>query len=210
MSNGDVDSPEFWEAMYKNERTPWDLQSPTPTLVHLVEAGTLAPPGSVAVLGCGRGHDAVFLARQGFDVTAVDFAPSAVAYLRELAAQEGVSLAILEMDFFHLPQTHREAFDYVYEYTAYCAIRPVRRDEYVDLVYHILKPGGLLVGLFFPADGRTGGPPFAVSLDEIHQRFDGRFSIESLAYPATSVPPRRGKEFLALIRKKIKSPSSTT
>ena len=202
MPDHDVDNSEFWESRYSNDTTPWDLSGPTPTLVNLVEEGVLAPPARVILLGCGRGHDAVFLADRGFDVTAVDFAPSAAAEVRNLAAQEGVPLTVLETDFFELPDTCDEAFDYVYEYTSYCAIRPERREEYVDLLYRILKPGGLLVGLFFPADGRSGGPPFAVSIDEIHQRFQGRFAIESLAYPATTVSPRRGKEFLALIRKK--------
>lgn len=202
MSEPDVDDPHFWENHYREDFTPWDLRSPTPTLVHLVDQGILTPFGRVILLGCGRGHDAVFLAHSGFEVTAVDFAPSAVADLRTGAEKEGVTVEIIQEDFFRLGDAYRERFDIAYEYTSYCAIRPSRRPEYVDLLYRLLKPGGLVVGLFFPADGRRGGPPFAVTVDEIHRLFEGRFSIESLTFPETSVSPRRGKEFLALIRKK--------
>jgi 2-polyprenyl-3-methyl-5-hydroxy-6-metoxy-1,4-benzoquinol methylase len=44
-------------------------------------------PGAVLEAGCGTGADAVWLARQGWDVTAVDVSPTAVQHARTLAAQ---------------------------------------------------------------------------------------------------------------------------
>jgi len=41
-------------------------------------------------VGCGRGRNSFFLARKGFHVTALDFAPNAVEKLAEEAAKEGL------------------------------------------------------------------------------------------------------------------------
>lgn len=42
-------------------------------------------------LGCGKGRNSLFLARQGVDVTAIDFVPDAVAALEQSAKSEGMS-----------------------------------------------------------------------------------------------------------------------
>ena len=49
------------------------------------------------------------------------------------------------------------SFDYLLEYTCFCAIDPKRRTEYADLVDRLLKPGGTYIDLAFPLDGRGGG-----------------------------------------------------
>ena len=51
-------------------------------------AGPLAP-GRVLDLGCARGDDAVWLARQGWEVTAVDISSVALGYAAENARQAG-------------------------------------------------------------------------------------------------------------------------
>jgi SAM-dependent methyltransferase len=50
-----------------------------------------APPGRALDLGCGEGGDAVHLATAGWQVTAVDVSPTALARTTELAASAGVS-----------------------------------------------------------------------------------------------------------------------
>ena len=75
-----VGNASFWETKYQAAQFRWDLGQPTPPLVSFFDPAAIAPTsGNVIVLGCGRGHDAVFLAQQGLTVTAVDFAPSAIA-----------------------------------------------------------------------------------------------------------------------------------
>ena len=41
-------------------------------------------------------------------------------------------------------------FDYIVEYTFYCAIPPERRKKYIDVIYELLKNSGELVGIFLP------------------------------------------------------------
>jgi cyclopropane fatty-acyl-phospholipid synthase-like methyltransferase len=55
----------------------------------MVAAGDLRPC-RILVPGCGRGHEVVALARAGFAVTGVDFAPAAAAALQARLADEGL------------------------------------------------------------------------------------------------------------------------
>src|SRR3954463_16374027 len=84
MPPQDVNKPAFWEEIYQGGRAGWDLGRPTPAFKRLLESGELTP-GTLLVLGAGRGHDAREFARHGFRVTAVDFAEDAVGAMRSLA-----------------------------------------------------------------------------------------------------------------------------
>jgi len=160
-----------------------------------------AAPARVAVPGAGRGHDARLLARRGYRVTAFDFAEAAVAEARRLAAAEAVELAVEPRDVFTLPHDHAGAFDGVWEYTCFCAIDPVRRDEYASVLHAILRPGGLLLACFFPLRDGTDGPPFPVSREEIERVLAGRFTVLEAGPPPRSVERRHGLEWLVRARR---------
>ena len=56
--------------------------------------GSFEDVKTVVVPGCGRGHEVVELARRGFEVTAIDFAPAAIEALStKLAEQRHVGYA---------------------------------------------------------------------------------------------------------------------
>jgi hypothetical protein len=84
----------------------------------------------------------------------------------------------------------------VWEYTCFCAIDPGRRAEYVDVQHAILKPGGTLLGCFYPLREGTDGPPFPVARAEIEALLAPLFRIVESAAPAASVERRRGLEWL--------------
>lgn len=196
----DVNSPDKWQADYERRTDGWDLGGPTPALKRLASDGRLSP-GRLIVLGAGRGHDARGFARQGFAVTAVDFAPHAVREMQALS-DPAAPVEVLAQDLFRLPAALNYSFDYVLEYTCFCAIDPKRRSEYADVVQRLLKPGGTYIDLAFPLDGRPGGPPFATSPAEMRTLFEARgFQLLSRQVPQDSVPQRRGAEELLLFRK---------
>jgi SAM-dependent methyltransferase len=195
-----VSRPDFWESSYQAGRAGWDLGQPAPWFQDLLDADERPAPGRVAVLGCGKGHDALLFAERGFDVTGFDFAPSAVEAARSAAAAANLSATFVQSDIFALPATYRDTFGYVVEHACFSAIDPERRSEYVDVVATLLRPGGTLFGLFFVHD-RLGGPPFATNADELRRLFAGRFTIESLAPPPRSVERRRGAELAGRFRR---------
>ncbi len=206
----DVNSPRKWEADYERKTDGWDLGGPTPIFKRLaLRASRQLIPGRMIVLGAGRGHDAREFARNGFQVSAVDFASQAVQEMHRLADPEA-PVEILQHDIFALPETLDQSFDYVLEYTCFCAIDPKRRAEYADLVTRLLKPDGLYIDLAFPLDGRKGGPPFAVTESEIMKLFQERgFKLISREKPDESVSPRRHAEELFIFQKGIQVSNTT-
>jgi SAM-dependent methyltransferase len=197
----DVNSATFWEESYRSGRTGWDLGMPTPVFRRLADSGQF-PPGKMLVICAGRGYDARMFARYGFDVTAVDFAEQAVKEM-QTRLEPGMMMEVIQADLFDLPVFMKEEFDYILEYTCFCAIDPQRRAEYIESVSSLLKSGGHYVALAFPIGNRTGGPPFLVSPNELIEALGERgFELVSREVPDDSVPGREGIEELLILKKK--------
>jgi SAM-dependent methyltransferase len=200
----DVNSPSFWEQSYRSGRTGWDLGMPTPVFQRLAESA-MFKPGKMLVICAGRGHDARLFARLGFEVTAVDFAEEAVQEMQALDDPHA-SMEIIQADLFDLPAFMEEEFDYILEYTCFCAIDPQRRVDYINSVTSLLKPGGVYIALAFPIGGRSGGPPYVVTPDElVDPLVDSGFELISRDVPEDSVPGRQGIEELLILKKKSTS-----
>ncbi len=195
-----VSRPDFWDALYAAGGDGWELGAAAPPLVDVVER-TPPPRGRVAVLGCGRGHDARLLAARGYEVVGYDFSTAAVEAARALAPRDGLNVRFEQRDIFTLGRDEAHAFDGVWEYTCFCAIDPTRRDEYVRTVASILRPGGWLLACFFPLRGGGAGPPFPVTRAEVRRRFAGSFRFERAQPPLRSARGRQGREWLVLARR---------
>lgn len=196
----DVNSADKWEADYLRGSDGWDLGVPNPVFRNLLTNRQLSP-GRMLVVCAGRGHDAREFARHGYQVTAVDFSPFAAREMNRLA-DPGAPMEILQQDLFTLPHKLDGQFDYVLEYTCYCAIDPQRRAEFIDLVDRLLKPGGIYISLAFPLTQKQGGPPYAVTVSELLQLFQERgFQLIEREQPSDSVPRRRGAEELLMFQK---------
>ncbi|GAB4380611.1 MAG: methyltransferase domain-containing protein [Elainellaceae cyanobacterium] len=189
----------FWEGRYQEGTARWDLGQPAPVFVSLLNSPDAPQPGRMAVLGSGRGHDALLFAEHGFEVVGFDFAPSAIEAARTNAQQRGLSAEFLQRDIFGLDAEFAQQFDYVLEHTCYCAIAPEQRTDYVKLVRAILRPQGELIGLFW-AHSRPGGPPFGTTPDAIRQRF-AEFELIAATLVSNSVEGRKGEEYLMRFRK---------
>lgn len=75
--------PHWWEQHYQGQGTGRGVPSP-----HLVAELTGLPAGTALDAGCGAGADAVWLAQQGWEVTAVDVSPTAVGQAESVAADQ--------------------------------------------------------------------------------------------------------------------------
>ncbi len=84
---GDEVAERFWEDHYRRRGRVWSGR-PNPVLVDVV--GSL-PPGRALDLGCGEGGDAIWLARQGWLVRAVDVSATALDRASADAATAGVA-----------------------------------------------------------------------------------------------------------------------
>ena len=199
----DIDSPEFWELCYQQGRTPWEYGTHAPPLETFMKSPYRLPAGNLAVLGCGTGYDALYLAQQGYQVTGIDFAPSAIQATHQKFLQAGLagkSAFLLQRSIFDLHQ-YKNYFDSVFEHTCFCSIDPVNRRRYMFTVRDIVKKGGKFLALWFVEERQANNLPFSVSKDEIFELFDGVFSIDIAIEPQDSFPRDQGKELLTLMTK---------
>jgi SAM-dependent methyltransferase len=80
-------SAEDWDERYSGER----IWSGNPNGALVAEVARLSP-GRALDVGCGEGADSVWLARQGWQVTALDISAKAVERTEVLAADAGVQV----------------------------------------------------------------------------------------------------------------------
>lgn len=98
---------------------------------------------SVYDLGCGAGRHTLFLAQQGFSVTASDVSPSAIEHTRERLEQAGVAASLQRLDMRYWP-FEDDCFDAV---LAFNVVYHAFREDIESVLAEIrrtLRPGGLL------------------------------------------------------------------
>lgn len=83
-----------WNRRWAEERAGAST-APSECLVAELEG---VSPGFALDLACGAGRNAVWLARRGWQVTAVDFSPAALAMARALASEAAVTVDWIEAD----------------------------------------------------------------------------------------------------------------
>ncbi|RPJ19212.1 MAG: class I SAM-dependent methyltransferase, partial [Chloroflexi bacterium] len=74
---------------------PWDTGVSPPELLEFIQEHK---PGCAIDIGCGTGTNVITLARAGWKVTGVDFAPRAVKIAREKVGKAGIQAELLVRD----------------------------------------------------------------------------------------------------------------
>jgi SAM-dependent methyltransferase len=148
-----MDSTE-WDQRYQQAEWVWSL---APNRFVAEQLADLSP-GRALDLACGEGRNALWLARQGWRVTAVDFSEVALGKGRERAAKDGLELDWLAADLTsYVPEPG--GFDLVL--IAYLHLSPHDTPNVLRRAAAALAPGGtfFIVGhdATNPAEG-FGGP----------------------------------------------------
>ncbi|MEY2465992.1 MAG: methyl halide transferase [Verrucomicrobiota bacterium] len=191
-------SQEFWENRYQTGDMPWEKGEASPGLVDFLAAHPELPRGSVAIPGCGTGHDVRAWASAGFQAYGFDLAPSAIPLATEKTKAAGLSAKFQLADF--LRDEPPFQFDWLFEHTLFCAIQPNERDDYVRALLHWLKPNGQFLAVHYLIPDKDG-PPFGTTREELQRRFSPHFDLVE-EYMPRSYPNRAGLEWLIWWRKK--------
>lgn len=189
-----------WDQAYQENFTPWDRGMPSPPLAEWFAKNELS--GRVLVPGCGVGHDVAHLVSLGIDAIGLDLAPTAVQRARE--RYPDLEERFVCGDLFEF----RGQFDAMVEHTCLCALPPELRSRYRDAAASLIRPGGLLVGIWFvnpEMDPGETGPPFGISPDELTALFDHSFEMVESVAPAVAYPGREGRELLRVMRRRGQS-----
>jgi len=156
-----------WENRYQTGSIGWDRGSSSNNLKYWLDNGFLMPC-RILIPGCGNGYEVIKLAELGFDVVAIDIAPTAINNLQSALDKKGLKAELILSDFFKWQPTQK--FDAIFEQTSLCALPPELWKQYESQLTHWLNPQGKLFAQFIQT-GKEGGPPFHCELNEMFDLF---------------------------------------
>jgi SAM-dependent methyltransferase len=208
----------YWDDRYQQHQTGWDMRQASPPLTTWFRQ--LADKNiSILIPGCGNAYEALFLLDNGFSsITLVDISEILIARLRATFESRPSPIpTLITGDFFNLPDT--ATYDLIVEQTFFCALDPSLRDNYVQKMHHLLRPGGKLIGLLFDKNfggasslapsrsfpslcsGIPGGPPFGGHQPEYRYLLEKKLTLKTLEPCYNSIPPRAGSELFFIAEK---------
>ena len=153
----------------------WDQHYADPTYVDsgadplLIQAAEMLPPGRALDLACGPGRHALYLARLGWRVTAVDASPVAIALLRAQASGLPLEACLADLErgeFAIVPDSYELICDFLY----------LQRNLFPQ-IREAVHPGGIFAGaIHLVQEGCTASPcnpDFLLQPGELRSFFDG-------------------------------------
>jgi len=164
---------DFWNARYREPEYAYGME---PNDFLKAQTKLLKRSSRVLALAEGEGRNAVYLATQGMNVTAVDFAEAGREKALALADEMGVPLTFLVQNLLDMTIVD-DKWDAIVAIFAH--VPPPVREHMFKYVRHALKPGGLFILEGYTPDqiGRgTGGPPkeeMMFTSDLLNKSFDG-------------------------------------
>ena len=157
----------IWESRYQAGTIGWDRGATSTNLNYWLD-NDLLKPCRILVPGCGNGYEVLTLAKLGFDVVAIDIAPTAIENLKAMLDKENLEAELVLGDFF--TWSPDEKFDAIFEKTSLCALSPERWIEYEEKLHEWLNPQGKLLAAFMQT-GQEGGPPYHCELSDMNTLF---------------------------------------
>ena len=155
-------------------KPPWDSGISPPELLEFIQSH---PPGKAIDLGCGTGTNVITLARAGWQVTGVDFAPRAIRMARSKLKLENVTADLCVGDVTRLNNiTIKEGFDLTLDIGCFHSLPAQGKLDYVKQLDRILAPNGfwLMYGFVSPTTLQSGAGLAAEEIDLISARFNLR------------------------------------
>ncbi len=185
------------DAAFSKGDVPWDISGPHPALVNLVETKRIVP-GRVFEPGPGLGHDAVYLASNGFRVTALDISKKAVSMLRKRIEKLGLDVDLIVGDVLRDSPTEGE-FDYIFERSVLQTLPPSQRVHYVLCLTKILKPTGEYIGIIRgPRTPMPESQPYAFTRNMIEQILSAHFRDIEITRVPSGFNNSRSEYFLVI------------
>ena len=147
----------------------------TRTHSEVVHAATLMQPGKTLDLGCGNGRNSLYLAANGYDVTAWDKNPASIDHLESIRAQEGIAnlqSAIKDLN----TLSFDGEYDFILSTVVMMFLEAKTIPGLIANMQRCTKPGGynLIVAAMDTEDYPcTVGFPFAFKPEELRSYYAG-------------------------------------
>lgn len=135
-----------WDGMYARppESIPWEIEAPPAELVDAHARGVL-PSGKALDIGCGTGNYALYLAKNGFEVTGVDFSERAIEIARQRAAAAGVEVRYVLADARKVAEHVDGTFEFILDYSVLHHIAAADVESYARQTSRLLSVGGRMM-----------------------------------------------------------------
>jgi SAM-dependent methyltransferase len=168
-----------WEEVYAGTQDPlalpWGTERLDADMAAWVDASRL-PRGAKALdIGTGPGTAAMHLVRIGFDVTALDISPTAIAQAQQRAG--ALPIAWVAGDVFRT--SFPQPFDLALDRGLFHTFPDELRAPYVERVASWVKPKGYLLLKTFSDAEPPGWGPRRVTRLEVKRAFGAHFSEEA-------------------------------
>jgi SAM-dependent methyltransferase len=182
---------EKWNARYcERDGAMWSGR-PNGRLV--AEVATLIP-GLALDVGCGEGADAIWLAKRGWTVTAIDISTTAIGRAQEAAQAVGAPVEWVSGDVLENPFL-ASSFDLVS--LQYPALPKAAGERAVRTLLDTVRPGGVLLAVYHDLDdehrenmkSRGIDPADYVGADDLAELLGDDFTVELHSVEPRIDPP---------------------
>ena len=182
------------EQIYSNappDKIPWNIKQPPKQLVELVESEKIVSCSAID-LGCGAGNYAIWLAKNGFRITGIDFSASAINLARKQAGQENVECVFKVGDLTDPEFIADTDYEFAYDWEVLHHVFPETRDTYIQNVVKLLQKGAIYYSVCFSeedpdfgGEGKYRKTPMDTTLyfsseKEIEQLLEAHFDIKEI------------------------------
>ena len=159
----------YEQAQGDTSQIPWSTFQGYPLVESWLNQSQITGEGKTAlVIGCGLGDDAESLANYGFQVTAFDISPTAIAWCRQRFPDSPVNYQVA--DLLNLDE-YWDKFDLVIESRTIQSIPLTFRPQTIQTIANLVKTQGTLLLITHLREGEDppAGPPWPLSSGEIAQ-----------------------------------------
>jgi SAM-dependent methyltransferase len=162
-----------YRLMYRVGFTPWDTDQVPTELIALIEGTEALPAGRALDIGCGTGTQAVYMARSGWEVTAIDAVPRPLSRARARADAAGVSVDWILADVARVQRLGlTPGFTLFFDRGCFHGLDESQRGAYAAAVDSLAAPGATLLMMAF-APNRVVVAPAGLEQSELVGRFAG-------------------------------------
>lgn len=153
---------EFWNTHYSANEYAYGTEPND-----FLKEQTFPSNGKILCLAEGEGRNSVYLAKQGYDVTGVDFSVAGIEKINRLAEENGVEVTTICADLaeFDCGENNWDGIVLIFAHLPVAV-----REKVHHQLYNALKPGGKLVLEAYrlaQLEYQTGGPK---SLDLLYSK----------------------------------------